>query len=223
MAKKNVMCIERLYSDELMHAETSAAKRQYNREYYQQHKQYWKDYYKTGHGIGRKPVDASGMDSGNREKEISEEIAYLKVEKIPKLNKSIEDLEWNYKTKKINADAYVAQRQKLLKEFNAASKKLNALEIDARMLSDIDRYENGSDGALATKDPRTKVNRPGSGRLYEPTTEVKYRSNGDWYIGLKDPVELKPVQSPKSKSKAPYAKIKNDERKYKKSGGSGRW
>lgn len=29
MAKKNVMCIERLYSDELMHAETSAAKRNY--------------------------------------------------------------------------------------------------------------------------------------------------------------------------------------------------
>lgn len=53
MAKKNVICIEHLYSDELMHAETSAAKRQYNREYYQAHKQYWKDYYKTGHGIGR--------------------------------------------------------------------------------------------------------------------------------------------------------------------------
>lgn len=222
MAKKNVMCVERLYSEELMHAETSAAKRQYNREYYQAHKQYWKDYYKTGHGIGRKPVDASGMDDGNREKRISDEIAVLKTEKIPKLNKSIEDLEWKYKTKKISSAEYVNQRANLLKEFNAASKKLNALESDAQMLFDKGRYENGSDGALVTKDPRTKVNRPGGGRLYEPTTEMKYK-DGDWYIGLKDPVELKPVSSPKSKSISPYAKIKNSERKYKKSGGSGRW
>lgn len=201
MAKKNAMCIELLYSDELSHAETSAAKRNYNREYYQAHKQYWKDYYKTGHGIGRGPSAKPTSTAQNRVEGKSEDVAARRA-KLYKDRENIQGLISSFWDDAFNYDLTSEQRAEARRNYDKAVKKRDAIDADLKMLEDISAKESVSYSPF--RNPKGKY----------PT----YRAAGKIIFADGNSMDY-----PSSASGAPYAKIKDSERKYKKSGGGGRW
>lgn len=222
MAKKNVMCIERLYSDELMHAETSAAKRQYNREYYQQHKQYWKDYYKTGHGIGR--TQAIANINKDHEKLSNEEMQLVTALKKGAISsEQFDKLLGDYHAKQ----QYLKKQhtafndpESVLKDWDAKEQKyVDQMNKYLMAINDIDA---SSDEVRAAKRNYEGAKKNWKRFINDRNNSDDYKTAVDEYMRKNGPKMLREEGSTETlrQQRKPYAKV---EKKYKKSGGSSHW
>lgn len=219
MAKKNAVCLELIHSDA---AADKAAKRAYNQQYYQAHKQYWKDYYKTGHGIGR--TQAIANIKKDHEK-LSNEEAQLTMA----LKKGAISSE---KFDKLLGD-YHAKQQYLKKQHTAFNDPESVLKdwdtkeqkyVDQmnKYLMAINNIDASSDEVRAAKRNYEGAKKNWERFINDRNNSDDYKTAVDEYMRKNSPRLLREEVSTETirQQRKPYAKV---EKKYKKSGGGGKW